>query len=118
MDGAEQPTANYRSNAFYEVAPYLLLDGHTLGVMQIVMSEYRWEHLTGQQQEWIMEAARYASAVCRDQMAEIEAENYALLEENGVTVIPVEDKISWVNACRSTIEKKQHEAAGAVSAAS
>ena len=42
VDGAEQPTPNDLSNAFPEVAPNLILDGHTLGVMQIVMAEYRW----------------------------------------------------------------------------
>lgn len=31
VDGAEQPLANYRSNGFDHVAPYLILDGHTLG---------------------------------------------------------------------------------------
>ena len=31
VDGAEQPIANYKSNAFPEVANNLILDGHTLG---------------------------------------------------------------------------------------
>ena len=35
VDGAEQPIANYKSNAFPEVAPYLILDGHTLGLSLI-----------------------------------------------------------------------------------
>ena len=38
VDAAEQPIANYRSNAFPEVAPYLMLDGHTLGAIQIVIT--------------------------------------------------------------------------------
>ena len=33
VDAAEQPIANYASNAFPEVAPYLMLDGHTLGAV-------------------------------------------------------------------------------------
>ena len=37
-DAAEQPIANYRSNAFSEVAPNLLLDGHTLGAIQIIIA--------------------------------------------------------------------------------
>ena len=33
VDAAEQPTANYKSNAFQEVAPYFMMDGHTLGAI-------------------------------------------------------------------------------------
>ena len=33
VDGAENPVGNYKSQSFYEVAPYMLLDGHQLGVI-------------------------------------------------------------------------------------
>ena len=104
VDGAEQPTANYRSNAFQEVAPYLLLDGHTLGALQIVISDAGWAKLNEEQQGWVMEAAKYASSVCREKVAEIEAETFAQLEKDGATVIPVEDKAPWVEACQPTIQ--------------
>ena len=57
-DGAEQPIANYKSNAFPEVAPYLMLDGHTLGAVQVVITDNAWAKLNEQQQGWIMEAAK------------------------------------------------------------
>ena len=104
VDGAEQPTANYRSNAFQEVAPYLLLDGHTLGALQIVISDAGWAKLNEEQQGWVMEAAQYASQVCREKVAEIEAETFEKLAEDGATVIPVEDKTPWVEACQPTIK--------------
>ncbi len=104
VDGAEQPIANYRSNAFPEVAPYLLLDGHTLGIMQIVISDYTWERLNEEQRGWIMEGARYASGVCREQVNEITANTLTQLEQEGVHVIPVEDKAPWVEVCQPTIQ--------------
>ena len=104
VDGAEQPTANYRSNAFQEVAPYLLLDGHTLGALQIVITDTAWNKLNEEQQGWIMEAAKYASDVCREKVAEIEGETFDKLAEAGATVIPVEDKGPWVEACQPTIK--------------
>ena len=104
VDGAEQPTANYRSNAFQEVAPYLLLDGHTLGALQIVITDAGWAKLSEEQQGWVMEAAAYASSVCREKVAEIEAETFAKLAEDGATVIEVEDKAPWVEACQPTIQ--------------
>ena len=103
VDGAEQPTANYRSNAFQEVAPYLLLDGHTLGALQIVITDNAWNKLNEEQQGWVMEAAKAASQTCREKVAEIEQKTFEQLKEDGATVIPVEDKTAWVEACQNTI---------------
>ena len=104
VDGAEQPTANYRSNAFQEVAPYLLLDGHTLGALQIVITDNAWNKLNEEQQGWVMEAAKAASQTCREKVAEIEQKTFEQLKEDGATVIPVEDKGPWIEACQPTIK--------------
>ena len=104
VDGAEQPTANYFSNAFQEVAPYLLLDGHTLGALQIVITDNAWNKLNEEQQGWVMEAAKAASQTCREKVAEIEQKTFDQLKEDGATVIPVEDKGPWIEACQPTIK--------------
>lgn len=94
-DGAEQPIANYKSNAFPEVAPYLMLDGHTLGAVQVVITDNAWAKLNEQQQGWIMEAAKYAS---EQNAAGVQAAEDKVLEElktSGVTVIEVPDKSAW-----------------------
>ena len=94
------------------MAPYLLLDGHTLGALQLVMADYRWQRLSEEERSWIMEAAQYASQVCREKVAEIEAETFDRLRGDGVTIIDVEDKAPWVEACQPTIQKnteKQRE---------
>ncbi len=109
VDGAEQPTANYRSNAFYEVAPYLLLDGHTLGVMQIMISDHSWDKLTEEQQGWLEEAAAYASDVCSESVGQIGEENIAKLKDDGAHIIEVKDKTEWMEACRKTIEENTKE---------
>ncbi len=104
VDAAEQPIANYKSNAFQEVAPTLILDGHTLGTMQVIITDTAWDSLTSQQQEWLEEAGDYASSYNR-QMAE-EAEQKALeeLKAEGVTIIEVEDIAPWQAACSNVIE--------------
>ena len=94
-DGAEQPIANYKSNAFPEVAPYLMLDGHTLGAVQVVITDKAWAKLNEQQQGWIMEAAKYAS---EQNAAGVQAAEDKVLEElktSGVTVVEVPDKSAW-----------------------
>ena len=104
VDGAEQPIANYLSNAFPEVAPYVIKDGHTLGAIQIVITDAALAKLTEEQQAAIQEAADYASLVCKEKVAEIEGETYAKLAEAGVTVVEVEDKAPWVTACQQVID--------------
>ena len=104
VDAAEQPTSNYFAKAFPEVAPTLLLDGHTLGAIQLIITDAAWAKLNEEQQGWIMEAAAYASQVCREKVAEIEAETFQKLADMGVTVIEVTDKAPWVEACQPTIQ--------------
>ena len=99
VDGAEQPIANYKSNAFPEVSPYLMLDGHTLGAIQIVITDNAWAKLTEEQQNAILEAGK-ATQEYNAQIAEAaEAEVLEGLKADGYTVIEVEDKAPWAEAC-------------------
>ena len=104
VDGAEQPIANYQSNAFQEVAPNLILDGHQMGAVQVIITDDAWNNkLTDAQRECILEASNYASEF-NAQISE-EAENKVLeeLKAEGVNVIEVEDKTPWQEACKDVI---------------
>ena len=105
VDAAEQPIANYRSNAFPEVAPYLMLDGHTLGAIQIVITDMAWAKLTEEQQQAIMEAGRLTQNYNAELSAGEEAKVLEQMKADGVHIIEVEDKTPWVEACQNTIEK-------------
>ena len=105
VDGAEQPIANYKSNAFPEVAPYLILDGHTLGAIQVIISDNAWNKLTPAQQDVIMEAGKLAQDFNAELSASEEAKVLEDLKANGCTVIEVEDKTPWVEACSKVIEE-------------
>lgn len=104
VDGAEQPIANYKSNAFQEVASNLILDGHTLGAIQVIITDEAWDSLTEEQKNILVEAGEYASEFNR-QISE-EAENKVLdeLKAEGVNVVEVSDISKWQNACKDIIE--------------
>ncbi|MBQ7918929.1 MAG: TRAP transporter substrate-binding protein [Lachnospiraceae bacterium] len=104
VDAAEQPLINYKSNAFQEVASTVILDGHTLGTMQVIITDEAWNNLSTQQKQWLEEAGDYASSYNR-QIAEA-AEKKALeeLKAEGVTIIEVDDITPWKEACNSVIE--------------
>ncbi len=112
VSGAEQPIINYYSNAFYKTAPYVLLDGHTLGIVEIVIREERWNELSSQEQAWLKEAALYAADICREKVREMETSTFRALDTHNVTVIEVKDKSPWIAACRRTIlsQLRNHEA--------
>ena len=111
VDAAEQPIANYASNAFPEVAPYLMLDGHTLGAVQVVITDEAWNGLTEDQQAILMEAGEYASANNRKNSENKENEVLEQLKADGVTVVEVEDKAPWKEACKDVIESNTSDQA-------
>ena len=103
-DAAEQPIANYKSNAFQEVAPYLLLDGHTLGAIQIIIADTGWAKLNDQQRAWILEAGKFTQQANAKLSAEAEAKVLEQLKAGGTNVVEVENKAEWVEACQDTIK--------------
>lgn len=104
VDGAEQPIANYKSNAFPEVANTLLLDGHTLGAIQAVITENAWNKLDADQQAAILEASKLTQAYNAELSAAKEAEVLEQLKAEGCKVVEVTDADAWFNACKGTIE--------------
>ncbi len=104
VDGAEQPIANYKSNAFPEVAPTLILDGHTLGAVQVIITDDAWEQLTVDQQGIIMEAGKYASEQNRANSEKKENEVLEQLKSEGVNVVEVADIAPWQEATKNVIE--------------
>lgn len=104
VDGAEQPMANYLSNAFPEVAPNLVLDGHTLGVIEIVISDKGWAKLTENQQKVLEEAGRIAGDYDREIAEQAEKEVLTKIKSSGVNVVEVTDKAPWKDACKKIIE--------------
>ena len=104
VDGAEQPIANYKSNAFPEVANNLILDGHTLGAIQAVITDNAWGKLTANQQAAVMAAAADTQKFNAD-LSET-AENKVLdeLRASGCNVVDVDDKTPWQEACAKVIK--------------
>ncbi len=104
VDAAEQPITNYLSNSFQEVAPYLLKDGHTLGTIELIITDAAMAKLSEEQQAMVQEAADYAMSVCKESVIAKQAEAEKTLIDGGYTVIEVEDKTPWVEATKAVLE--------------
>ena len=103
VDGAEQPIVNYISNSFHEVAPYMILNQHTLGAAQVIMSDDAWNSLTERQQAAVMEAGRQASAFNRSMSEQFEKDAIAQGESEGVVFTPVTNVQEWRDAAADVI---------------
>lgn len=103
VDGAEQPIANYKANAFPEVANNLILDGHTLGAIQVVITDTAWDKLTEEQQAAVMEAGKLAQEFNRELSQTAENEVLEELKANGCNVVEVDNPAEWAEACAEVI---------------
>ncbi|MCQ2240255.1 TRAP transporter substrate-binding protein [Treponema sp.] len=106
IDTAEQPIVNYRSNFFDSAAPNVILDGHTIGVIEVVITNKAWEELTKSQQIAFLKAGENASAYCRETCEKRENIVIDSLKSTGVNIVEVKDKTPWKNACSETIRKQ------------
>ena len=111
VDGAEQPIANYKSNAFPEVANNLILDGHTLGAIQAVITDNAWSKLTENQQAAIMEAGADTQAFNADLSETAENKVLEELRSSGCNVVDVDDKTPWQEACAKVISENTSDQA-------
>lgn len=105
VDAAEQPIANYKSKAFNEVAPYMILDGHTLGAIQVIITDEAWNKLSANQQNALVEAGKLASTFNRELSEGAEQKVLKDLAAAGATVVPVADKGPWQKACAGVIKE-------------
>ncbi|MBE7004717.1 MAG: TRAP transporter substrate-binding protein [Ruminococcaceae bacterium] len=104
-DGAEQPIGNYKSNSFDEVAPNMILDGHTLGAVQVIVTDSGWNKLTPAQQDVIMQAAAYAQQFNQQLMEGAEQKVLDQLKSEGVNIVEVTDKTPWANAVKDVVSQ-------------
>lgn len=104
-DGAEQPIANYLANQFHKVAPYMILDGHTLGVTEVIITSECWDSLSEEQRNILLQAGKYAGEVCKKISQEVEEESKKKLEADGVHFADAGDLSLWKEAAKEIISK-------------
>lgn len=103
VDAAEQPIANYQSNSFPEVANTIILDGHTLGAIQVVITDEAWNKLSPEQQAVVEEASKLTSEYNRSISEEKENKVLDELRTSGCNVVDVEDKTPWQEAVKDVV---------------
>ena len=83
----------------------MILDGHTLGAIQVIITDEAWNKLSADQQNAIVEAGKVASAFNREISANAEAEVLEQLKAEGCNIIEVTDITPWQEATKAVIEE-------------
>lgn len=105
VDGAENTLTGYLTNSFYEPNPYLVLNAHVTSPGVVIASELRWNRLSDEDREIIMEAAAKASDYVREKTIAYDKEAMDELEEKGVTIVEVDDFSPWREAVEPLHER-------------
>ena len=87
VDGAENNPPSFYLSHHYEVAPYYTLDEHSAVPDILLVSQYVWEHLSPQQQEWLQQAVDESVQYQHRQWQIDTAAALAAVEAAGVQVI-------------------------------
>ncbi|WP_265518261.1 TRAP transporter substrate-binding protein [Nitratireductor luteus] len=89
--GAENAAAVYAANKHYEVAPYYSLTGHQWLVGFVFISQSRWDSLTADQQDTLLEIGKEATDLSIDYAAKTDADMLEeLVANSGVQVNEVD----------------------------
>ena len=86
FDGQENPVIWVQSQRFYEVQDYLSLTNHLYTVTYLLMSEDKFQSLTEEQQQAVLEAGDAAESYSVELGTKADAEIVSFLEEQGMKV--------------------------------
>ena len=84
----------------------MILDGHTLGAIQVVITIEAWDSLTEEQKEILMEAGKYASEFNRKISEEAENEVLQALKDEGINIVEVTDPTPWQEAVKDVVAEQ------------
>lgn len=87
VDGAENNLPSIYLSRHYEVVDYLSMNEHTAVPDILMISLFRWNRLTDQQQEWLQQAADASSLYQRQLWAASSQESLDGIREAGIEVI-------------------------------
>ncbi|MCF8358464.1 MAG: TRAP transporter substrate-binding protein [Prolixibacteraceae bacterium] len=86
VDGAENNPPSFYTSHHYEVCRYYSLNEHTMVPDVLIISTVVWDKLSGQEKEWLQQAADESVIRQRELWAESEKESLKKVQEAGVKI--------------------------------
>jgi tripartite ATP-independent transporter DctP family solute receptor len=105
VDGAENNWPSYESTGHFEVAPYYILDQHTIVPEVFAINKAVWDAMSSEDQEIVRTAAQESAAMQRKLWAERELKSEKIVRAAGVTIVELEDKTPFIKAMAPVYEQ-------------
>jgi len=87
VDGQDNPLESTKNNSFHEVTKYIILTGHQVGFVLPTISKSKWESLTEQQQDWLLQAIEAGAKYSAEENLKAEEELLEFFESQGLIII-------------------------------
>ncbi|MGA1204871.1 MAG: TRAP transporter substrate-binding protein [Opitutales bacterium] len=104
VDGAENNPPSFVTSRHFEVCKDFSFDHHSRVPDILLISLRTWEDLSGQEREWLLQAARESSVFQREAWAAAVEESLDLMRSEGVEIREV-DILPFIEATQSVRDK-------------
>jgi len=95
VDGQDNPLPTDKNAKFYEVTKYIVLTNHVVDSTWPTINEKKWESMTKQQQDWVLQAVEKARQFCDKTVQDNEANLLQFFRDNGITVNDNPDRAAF-----------------------
>ena len=92
VDGTENPLPQNKSGKFYEVTKSVSITNHLVGDIWPSINEKRWQSMTAQQKDWIMQGIRAGNQLSDDISLKEEADIINFYKQQGLKVYEADIK--------------------------
>lgn len=105
VDGAENNWPSYESTGHFEVAPYYLLDEHSIVPEVLAVAKSTWDKLSAEDQGIVRQAAIEAAQSQRTLWAARELVSEEKVRGAGATIVQLDDKSAFIEAMAPVYEQ-------------
>lgn len=95
IDGQDNPLPTDQAAKFYEVTKYIVLTDHVVDSVWPAINEKRWQGLTQQQRDWVVQALAKGREYCDKTNQDKEKTILDFFRQQGLTVIDNPDKAAF-----------------------
>ena len=95
VDGQDNPLPTDKNAKFFEVTKYIILTNHVVDSTWPTINEKKWQTLSGQQKDWVMQAMEKARAFCDKTNLDNEASILDFFRSQGLVVIDKPDRAAF-----------------------
>jgi TRAP-type transport system periplasmic protein len=112
IDGQENPLSVVSSSSFYDVQKYLTISNHVYSPATLFINSSKWESLSKDQQDIILEAAREGRDLNRKMNQEMDDKLIDELGDKGMEVTVIEDVKPFQEATKEVWKKVAKDVGG------